>query len=188
MKYFVISQPKAGTHLCGNLLREFGLDFNGRQLSNIAMYDYSGKNMEKGRKDPTSVKKKMKFKQGINLIKENEVAIGHIEHSAEKEKLLKDFKKVLMLRDLESTLESWNRWASASGRKSDPGKHATQEFRNSIQRWESVPNVFTMNFYDIKDINVEKIDELQIYLFDEVKFDSVDCAKRAIEKPSTTKV
>lgn len=188
MKYFIISQPKAGTHLCGNLLREFELDFNGRQLSNIAMYDYGGKNMEKGRKDPTSVKKKMKFAQGITKIKENEVALGHIEHTAEKEKQLKDFKKVLMLRDLDTTLESWKRWGKASGRNSDPGKHTSKEFRKNIEKWKDIPGVFTMNFYDIKNKNVEKVDQLQKFLFGKIKFDSSQAIENALAKPSTTKV
>lgn len=188
MKYFVISQPKAGTHLCAHLLHNLGIDFKGRQLSETNQYDYSEKNLDVGRANPGKVKIRKPFSKSVNDIEENEVAIGHIQYTSTIDNQLKDFKKVLILRDLKTTLESWKRWEKASGRRSNPGKHASKSFRSNIEKWKDKDDVFTLNFYDIKHKNVAKIDELQTFLFGEIKHDSLKAINDALNKKTLTKV
>lgn len=49
-------------------------------------------------------------------------------------------------------------------------------------------NIFVLDFYDLKNKNIEKIDKLQFYLFNKIIVNSNNAIINALKKESLTKV
>lgn len=187
MKCFVISQPKAGTYLATNLLKELGFNFEGLHYSTKSYQQYDLSNLENARTDRKKYTVKKHFSESINLVKENSVGVGHLTYEAETEEILKDFKKILLLRDLKTTTESWAEWAKVT-HKSSNSKMINKNFRFNIEKWRQKENVFVLDFFDMKNKKVDKIDQLQLFLFNNIKFNSYTAITQALEKDSLTKI
>lgn len=187
MKYFIISQPKAGTYLAANLLKEFGINFEGLHFSLKSYQHYNLKKINESRVNRKKYTHKQHINESIKLISDNSAGVGHLEYSTELEILLQGFKKILLVRDIGSTKESWKHWASIT-KKSSQSRLIEDTFRKNIASWENRKDVFTLNFYDMKNVNLNKIDELQIFLFQEIKVESKKAILNALSKDSLTKV
>lgn len=187
MKYFIISQPKAGTYLATNLLKEFGIDFQGYHFSLKSYQHYNLKNLNDSRINRKKYTVKKNIFQSIDYINDNCVGVGHLEFNLSIADLLKDYKKILLLRDLETSSDSWKAWAKITS-KSANSKMIDINFRNKIEEWKLQKDVFTLNFYDMKNSNIEILNNLQIYLFGELRFDSKTAIQSALTKDSLTKV
>lgn len=187
MKYFVISQPKAGTYLAANLLSEMGIKFEGLHFSLNSYQHYNLSDINESRKNRKKYTKKGHISETINLVKEGTVGVGHIECNHSTEEYLKNFKKILLVRDLESTIESWKDWAKIT-HKSVNSKLLDKTFRKNIAAWKEKSGIFVLDFYDMKNKNLKKIDELQIFLFSKIKYDSDNAISSALKKDSITKI
>lgn len=187
MKCFVISQPKAGTYLAANLLTELGFNFEGLHYSTKSYQQYDLSNLENSRINRKKYTVKQHFSESINLIKENSIGVGHLTYDEETAEILKDFKKILLLRDLKTTTESWTEWAKVTS-KSSNSKMIDENFRFNIEKWRQKENVFVLDFFDMKNKKVDKIDQLQIFLFNDIKFNSSVAITQALKKDSLTKI
>lgn len=187
MKYFIISQPKAGTYLCANLLQEFGIAFEGLHFTLNKYQRYDLNNLEDCRKNRSKYSIKSPIEESIKLIKNRQVGVGHLNYDNNTENLLKDFKKILLVRDKTSSITSWKKWAKITG-KSSNSELITQGKRVGIENWNNKENVFTLSFYDMINVNLEKINNLQIFLFDKLISNSEIAMKIALKKDSLTKV
>lgn len=187
MKYFVISQPKAGTYLAANLLTEFGISFEGLHFSLKSYQQYDLKKLEEARINRKKYTYIKHISESIKLIGDNCLGVGHLEYSQELEDLLKGFKKILLVRDITTTKESWKHWATIT-KKSSQSKLIEDTFRKNISKWQNREDVFTLNFYDMKNSNLIKINELQHFLFQDTKFNSKKAILNALSKDSLTKV
>lgn len=187
MKYFIISQPKSGTYLAANLLVEFGIGFDGLHYSKKTYQKYDLTNLAAARLFRRKYTYKQPIAESIKLIKENYLGVGHLEYDCNLDNLLKDFKKILLLRDIKSSEESWKNWASLVN-KSHKTKLLDVRFRSNIQKWNQSQNIFVLQFYDIKNKNLAKIDDLQTFLFGKKIIESSLAIDRALNKDSLTKI
>lgn len=153
MKYFIISQPKAGTYLCANLLQEFNLLFEGYHINPKSYQKYNFNDLIRCRETPENFTHHVPIQTSINLIKENHFGVGHLIPSEENINLLKNFKKILITRDIESIQTSYQKWVTESFkvRKIMPVKKIL-----SILNWKDKNNVFSLSFDDLKNKNHKK--------------------------------
>ena len=191
MKYMIISQPKAGTYLCANLLQEFDLEFTYMHISKHRYRQYHPDKLIEGRKSGKQFNVDLSMDKSIPLIKDNQFAVSHLLYGKKYLPLFDDFKIILLLRDLETTVESLDYWFKRSNRQGiiNPQKYISKEQREKIARWSKLKGdkVFVMDFYHMKNKNIEKLDKLQQFLFDTIKFDSETCITNAMKKDSLTK-
>jgi len=187
MKCFIVSQPKSGTYLCANLLTEFGLQFEGYHISQGHYQKHDVNDVFSARQDRRQTKIKSKLSQSLTLVKENYFGVGHLEFNSESEKVLFEFKKILLLRDLQTSKESWYRWARIQNKSNDT-KNLDIDFRQNIAKWNGRKNVYTLNFFDMKNCDIKKIDGLQNFLFGDILYDSQSCITNALNENSFTKV
>jgi len=144
---------------------------------------YDPNNLEGGRANPAYYTRVMEMKDALSTVEDGAFAVGHIEYDPKFVAYLLDFKKVLMTRDKEETYQSMkNFWAETTREGGPP--HSKQH--SNIANWGG-DDVFPMDFHDLIDINTQKIDELQVYLFGEVRVDSAEAMQRALDAPSLTK-
>lgn len=193
MKYFVISQPKAGTYLCSNLLREFKLEATGIHCNGSKNYkiyrpddpllhryiDSNNFDLLK-----TVSYKKNTFLEVLDEIGENEFAVGHVKHTELSKQDLINFKKIIVTRNYQDYADSKKRYYETYNAKVFSG---TFELYSNILLWVRENNTFKLTFYDMINCNIKKIDELQLFLFDKKSYDSKECIQNALQKPSLTK-
>jgi len=185
-KFFIISQPKAGTYLCSNLLINFNLEATGMHIKNrkARIYDptYNPKFETK-----TQVKEYMQqrtitkpyFDDFIKMIPQDGFAVGHTPYDKKYISGLESCKKILLLRPYQEHLDSKARFYG--------GSSIDKEGYENIELWKHEPNTFTLNFHDMINCNIEVIDNLQKFLFDEIKYDSKAEMQKALDAPSLTK-
>jgi len=178
MKYFIISQPKAGTYLLSNLLENMGINSSklhfdpklARKFNNLEDYE------------TLKISIKNAFKEEI---KDNEFAVGHIPHSKQYEKELAGIKKILITRNTSKIRDSAKRYLKEKG--IDVSEIISVKNLNNIKQWKSNKDVFHITFEEILKKDKRKIDRLQIFLFNEIKFDSLSIINMALQQDSLTK-
>ena len=186
MKYFIISQPKAGTYLCSNLLVELGLIQTGMHCKG------TGKFQKYNLEDPNAVSKVKEythflnsFQEVVDSIPENAFAVGHISPTNRRIKSLEGFKKILVIRPYVDFIDSAKRFAIDYNRDGI-GKNKESQYQ-IINEWKNQKDVFTINFYDMINKNLNKINELQYFLFGKIVTDSNQAINNALKKDSLTK-
>ena len=186
MKVAIVSQPKAGTYLCGNLLQCLGLEF---AMIHAREHNYTKVHKKKEYQLKYLRKQKVKspLDETVKLVDQNQYFVSHLECNEYTKNVLRPFKKILLLRDLESCVKSWEKWARVVN-KSNETEMLDPDFRNNVKKWENQEGVFTMSFYDMKNKNHKVIDRLQHFLFDCVTVDSTLALHNALEMDSLTKV
>jgi len=180
MKTIIISQPKAGTYLCANLLVEFGLKQQPIHLNEWRYHLYidgypKGKKIDKP------------FVEAIDRIKDNQFAVTHIPAKPDLYNALIDFKKIVVLRPLEERLESHKRWRSIGAGRKFWAYESEWNLHNGKHHWKNKKGCFVIEFKDFKEYNIKKIDQMQRYLFGRVHYDSKACLTAAMDKDSLTK-
>lgn len=183
MKYFILSQPKAGTYLCSNLLVEFGIEQTDLHFSETEYQHYDLDDLESSRKNPRKYTKTSPLEVSTKLINEVSFGVGHLIPSDKNVRILKDFKKILLVRDIDSAKKSMDRWLKMSGRS---GSFNETSYKK-ILGWETQSDVFKIDFTDLITKKIGVIDQLQLFLFDELKINSETALTNALEKDSMTK-
>jgi len=184
----IISQPKAGTYLCANLLQEFGFKFNGMHISNKHFEKYDLSNLDDSRKNPLSYQHQNDLKNTLRLLDENEIAVSHFPPKKQLCKLFCSIKKVYLTRNYEERLNSYRRWLEKTSRPNKIPKNMSEKFHTYQNQWLLEGNLFHLEFNDMIHCNVNKIDGLQKFLFSEIKYDSLKSITRAKNSPSLTKI
>ena len=90
----------------------------------------------------------------------------------------------MLLRDYEESKASMEVFRQDSGREAFT---PARERYNKIGEWRKEGDVFVMEFDDLININIDKLDALQTYLFGVVKYDSRSKMQEALDKDSLTK-
>lgn len=182
MKTLIISLPKAGTYLCSNLLVEFGIEQSYMHFNPNNFQKYKADKMDEARTNPGKFTRKLKFKDAITYLRDGSFAVSHLPFDSQRQTLLQDTKKILLLRDREEILESYERWNAATGRVTPPLR------LNEIELWGKQDDVYVLTFNQMINKNIGMIDGLQYYLFGEIKYDSLQCLQNALDAPSMTKM
>jgi hypothetical protein len=181
MKAIVISKPKSGTFLLGNIIDLMGMDYRGIFVKEGERHQYDPKNTSK--KFPIGTT--MGLTESLSMVRDNEVVLSHLLPNHTTKVLLKDFKKIIIDRDEKERERSFAKWSSFLWGKEDP--YPTERFA-SIDFWLEEPNSFGLNFNDIINKNVVVIDALQIFILGEVKYNSKLLCQKALEMDSLTKM
>lgn len=148
-------------------------------------YDrYEPNNLDEGRKNPEKFRHKATLEEASNLIGENQFAVSHIDYNKKSESIFKDFKKIILHRDPSEAGKSWNRWKQQSGRQM---KDRNTIPNSSALSWSGKENTFTLPFDDMVNKNVQKIDELQLFLFAQLKYNSTAIIEKSLAQDSLTK-
>lgn len=171
--------PKAGTYLAANLLQSLGLNFSHihidpgfyRVFNNNDLNDFTYKDAS--------------LKEAVSEIQDESFAVGHIQHNKNNSETLKDFKKVLIVRDPEEIVKSAERYKKEKG--VEVFTIIDDANLKRIRRWSKEQDVFVINFKDIIGENKEVVDNLQIYLFGSVITDSINAIRLAKSQDSLTK-
>ena len=182
MKTLIISLPKAGTYLCSNLLVEFGIEQSYMHFNPNNFQKYKADQMDEARTNPGKFTRKLKFKDAFTYLRDGSFAVSHLPFDSQRQTLLQDTKKILLLRDREEILESYERWNAATGRKTPPLR------LNEIELWAKQDDVYVLTFNQMINKHTGMIDGLQYYLFGEIKYDSLQCLQNALDAPSMTKM
>jgi len=184
----VISQPKAGTYLCANILVELGFVFNGLHIGKKTYQRYDLNNLQDSRLNPEKYTRKSKLLHTLNKLKKDEIALSHLPYKNKIRHDIKDFKKIYLYRDYNERLNSWNRWIEKTGRKDIFPNSMTKEYSELMNNWTNEPNTFTLSFDDMRNKNFDKINQLQNFFFEKIKFDSKFIIHRSLKNPSLTKI
>lgn len=182
MKYFIISQPKAGTYLCGNLLKCFKITSSNLHLSETVYQKYPENYVKKGK--PTEFTHKESLSESIKLVQDSEYAVGHIPYSEANNGYFTGFKKILLTRDIDSIKQSLERFKKEANR---PYLKFNKRELEKIYSWHNQPDVFHITFEELINKDLNKIDLMQKYLFNEIRYNSEQCIDAAIKMDSMTK-
>lgn len=171
--------PKAGTYLAANLLQCFEMDFTHIHIDQGMFRIFRNNDLKNFKQYGGNVQR------AVSGLKNNQFAVGHIPHIGDNIKALKDFKKILIVRDKNEIVASATRYQKEKG----PNVFSiiNDNNLNRIGSWSQEKDVFVIDFKDIMNNNVEKIDDMQLYLFSETKFDSLESIQKAKEMNSLTK-
>lgn len=185
MKVIVISQPKAGTYLCANLLTELGIKFTYMHINEDLYADY--KNFEQSFfKTKNRPYVKSNLKDSLSLVKEGEFAVSHLRYNDNNLKLLKDFKKIILFRDWNSASASMKNYTENI--LGEPYNRVFHERKyKGVVGWKNEDDVFIMNFGDLIGKNYTIIDNLQEFLFNSKYRCSKESLNNALSKESLTK-
>ena len=188
MRAFIISQPKSGTYLLSNLLANMGLTQTYLHLSLRVYYQYDGANLAEARANPQKYQLAAPLENSVHLVPDNAFAVGHLPRTEQTITALQPFKNILTTRNHVAIRNSYIRWAKESGRGYDEPKltRAMNRAEDALA-WYQDPAVYVLPFDDMINVNVDKIDGLQRFLFDEVRFDSQALMRLALSQDSKTK-
>ncbi len=184
MKTIIISQPKAGTYLLSEVLKNCGLTQSYLHLGLKSYTRYHQDRILEGRHHPEKFRTMVSLDKSVSLVGPGEFAASHLECSSYTKQCLVDFKKVILTRDSLELRESWNRFYNGEIRplrKFDPVKSG------KIFDWYGNDNLFGLSFADLTGKNSEVIDKLQIFLHGEVLTDSKNICDRSLSADTITK-
>ena len=190
IKCFIISQPKAGTYLCANILKELGFHFHNNHFSekHFAIYPPVGSpELAVKLQHPHRARVRHVLQQSLPRIKSGQVGVGHLIYKHDTEKRLRKFYKIVLTRDKKDILASMERWTKFSKRP-PANLNAVLDTADRILPWIARQGVFHMTFNDMKNMNLDKINKLQSFLRIYHSLGSETLIKRALAEPSITKV
>ena len=189
-KVIVISQPKAGTYLCANVLQELGLRFDGYHLGEKKYEKYpppSAPHYQAAIRDPKTVETRQRLHRSVKLIEPGAFAVSHLLYTIENELLLADYHKICVTRPETEIIDSLKRWEQFSGRKPTNMTPTLARIR-SVAKWIGRPGVFHLTFNNMKSADATRIDQLQEFLGIQDRVDSSQLCARALQRGSKTKV
>ena len=184
MRYYIISQPKAGTYLTSNLLVEFGLYQTGIHASRNGSYQHYDLTDPDARNRVPHYTRQGTLPDIVNSLPDQGFAVGHVQYTAGHVAALQPCKKILVTRPYQDIPESFERWSAMKNHKK---MSFNQEHYNRIASWMVEPDVFCLNFYDMIERNTLRVDQLQEFLFGEIRYHSGNAIEGALNAPSLTK-
>lgn len=195
VKAIIISLPKSGTYLCQNLLGTFGLHKTLIHFGGKVHQQYDSEKYSLGRTNPELFNIDQSIEDILKNIPNNSVSVTHQIFDDKHDLLFKPFKKILVHRDLRGRTESferfedrWGKWKRRGMRPALVQEAMTKGlYADGIMQWRGKPDVFTLHFDDMVGVNTLVLDQLQQFLFNEIKYDSESCMNKALAEDSLTK-
>ena len=131
----------------------------------------------------------MHWYKTLELIKKpNHFAVGHIDWRRNQDRF-RSFDIILLTRPLKKIKQSLERWDKFSGREASNHSKVLR-LAEEVGNWRSKKDIipiFELTYDDMRNCNVERIDELQEFL-QISKQDSKTIVENALAKDSVTKV
>lgn len=185
-RILVVSQPKAGTYLCGNILEELGFNHTYIHISESKHEKYDPNNMQANRDTPQKFTHKSQPKNSIKLIGPGSFGMTHIQRNKQIDNTVKDYKIIFLERPFADAKKSWDRFANNTKRPAKNPKMNKKYFDN-LNNWKKLPNTHTLTFDQMIGDDTSAIDGLQQWLWGEIRHDSKTVLANAKSKDSLTK-
>lgn len=112
----VVSVPKSGTYLIGELLKNLDCRWTGMHLIKEGYTDYSGADLLEARRNPGRVSRNESLSKSLNRIQPGEFAVGHLPFTEDVVQATAGFKRLYLTRDLRFALISYMRFMHTTGR------------------------------------------------------------------------
>lgn len=185
-RILVVSQPKSGTYLCGNILEELGFHHTYIHISERKHEKYDPNNMQANRNTPQKFTQKSQPQKSINLIGAGAFGMTHIQRNKQIDNTVKGFKIIFLERPFEDAKKSWDRFIKNSKRPAQNPK-MTKKYFDNLTTWKKLPNAYTLTFDQMIGDDVSAIDALQTWLWGSIRYDSKTVIANAKGKDSLTK-
>lgn len=180
MRAIIISEPKSGTYLCSALLKNLGMHQTYWHLFYQWYTAYDGDKIVEGRYKPNNFRVEKTMEEMVPQIPQNGFAVTHLPKTTRMMKCFKGFKKVIVTRPFEEKKASNDVWRKTTNR-------APSSYDIEHHLWLEEEDKFHIEFKDMIEINVEKIDALQVYLFGSIITDSKEAMAAALNEETITK-
>ena len=183
MKYLIIAQPKAGIHLCESLCRRIGLQNSGLHIFQDRYVKRDFQNKDWGKNALLEIKSN--FNDSVKLIKDNHFAITQSLPVQSNVSAVLDYKKILLTRDTNSIVESSKRFNATTGVNLNTVIDSSMLAK--YYDWDLTENIFHIRFSHLINKRVDIIDKLQLFLYNDIKYDSELAINSALRKDTLTK-
>ena len=182
MKYAIFSQPKSGTYLCAELLVELGIKHTYKHLNiNGLKYGQLNPHEEKNSTFKVTQIGLKSLKDFEKLIEDNAFFVSHRKPTSELISIFKQYKKIVLIRDTKEREQSLKNWYNRLGE--DKPIIAVK----GTEGWAREKDTFLIDFKDLIGKNYKKVDDLQVFLFGEIIYDSKKALCNALKKKTFTK-
>ena len=193
MKVWILAQPKAGMHLCANLLEQFGFNnsrylfFKDKYVTRKADHWINTRASWQATRDLPYQHKHLE--KVFKLMKDNSFACSHMLPTNKTfAQFARAYPKIYISRPIDEIRHSAKRFMEeVEPNFGEKFSKITNEQFGQYSLWLQEPNLFHLTFDDLINKNVDKLNELQEFLFDSVRYDSSTAIQTAIDKPSPTK-
>lgn len=168
MKILLISFPKAGTYMFAEAFKRLGFIPTHMHLGlhGYSKHDPSRIRQERWNSQMVS-KTQMPFENAINLIKDNSFATGHISYSKTIKQHLSNFKILLIKRNREDCWKSLTQFYKETSRGQNPKRIQSKILLNqrcdSITKWDTQNNVFTIWYNEFIKYNIVKVQAMCLF-------------------------
>lgn len=115
-RILVNTMPKAGTHLFSGIVETMGFHNTNIHIEEQRIQAYDQFALEDGLRKPRRFDVKIPVWESRKLIRFGELAFGHLEYSRENELYFRNYKIILVVRELRSAIISYARMMAHSGR------------------------------------------------------------------------
>lgn len=187
MRVLIISQPKAGTYLCGALLSSLGLHHTYMHIALNAYDHYDPTQLDQGRKNPNQFRKSKPLEHSLKMVRTGSFAMSHLPCEPRVINATTEFKKIILTRDYDSANQSWKTWIQESGRVKGRLSELNPRKHQEMLQWLELPGVFHLDFQDMININETRINQLQQYIFGTIKRPSKIAMEGALARQTLTK-
>ncbi len=188
----ILSQPKSGTYLCSEIVKNLGIEQSYMHLSESDYTQYQADKIIEGRTNPSKFRVAMHLEESSRLVKPGHFAVGHLTYTQYTTTCLKDFTKIVLTRDESERKKSWENFFNGKIRPQrtfggDLGHHGGRSKGLAVSRWLYVPGVFHLDFDHMIKKHVPAIDALQEYLLGGIKYDSMEVLEKSLAAETITK-
>ncbi|MGB0203374.1 MAG: hypothetical protein ACPF9R_04390 [Acholeplasmataceae bacterium] len=190
MKTIIISQPKSGTYLCSNVLKNLGINQTYLHIAENKSQQYDGSDLKNCVCNPRQYDILKPISEILKLINDNDFCASHLEPIQSNINVTKNFKKIILTRNsIEDADKSWRAWLKYSGRtmSNSRGRRCAVNWKEHSKTWLKEKDTFHLTFEDMINKDTKKIDALQMFLFNETRFDSLSVIEKSLREPSMTK-
>lgn len=186
MKYLITSVPKSGTYLAANIFKNLNIPDSGIHIQNSESSRYIVGGWRQDIKNQNlDIEIYKKTEEIIDEVNDGEFLTGHIERTEAMIKKFLGYKKILLVRSMSGIIESAVRY------RKDYNLNLLQHLQIkdilAIKEWEKDKDCIVINFDDLINKNIIVMDNLQIHLFGEIRFDSLEILELSLKQDSPTK-
>lgn len=201
-RVLINTSPKAGTYLLASIVEQLGFRHSYYHLQARKLQAYDRNDLDQGLKHPRRFDVPLELSESRKLIRSGELAVGHLEHSREREHLFRNFRIILAQREIRSALVSYARMLGFAGKA---GPELTERIGNegvsaliadrgagllrTIERmipWRDCGNVLFVRFEDLHADPLNVTGAISEFLGVQVD-DPSETMRRARDKHTFTK-
>jgi len=143
----IISTPKSGTYLLGEVLKNLGMSETKMHLFEQGYSDYAGADIHDARVNPHKFQRHVPLTASLMTIPPGHFAVGHLQFTAQCCRATATFRRFFLTRELRCSLVSFMRFVCSTGRFGAP-QQAWYSLSDPGQRLVGFLDTFGKAFLD----------------------------------------